>query len=133
MMAGWCPISCSRRSWRRAADRLRRWQPDAQLLLRGRPGRGHRTACCYSDEHDPVNIGNPVEMTILEFAETINRLTGNPAGVVFKPGQRGEGDPQRRRPDITRARSVLGWEPKVSLEEGIQRTIPYFRRKMGLE
>jgi dTDP-glucose 4,6-dehydratase len=86
-----------------------------------------------SDQHDPVNIGNPHETTILEFAEMINRLTGNRAGVVYKPGQRGEGDPQRRRPDITRAREVLGWEPKVSLEEGLARTIPYFKRKMGLE
>jgi dTDP-glucose 4,6-dehydratase len=87
----------------------------------------------YSDEHLPVNIGNPVETTILEFAHTINRLVGNPAGIVFKPSLRGEGDPQRRQPDITRARSVLGWEPNISLEEGILRTIPYFKCKMGLE
>src|SRR5512139_1320490 len=80
----------------------------------------------FADEHLPVNIGNPHETTILEFAEVINRLTGNQAGVVYKPGQRGEGDPQRRRPDISRARSVLEWEPKVSLEEGLERTIPYF-------
>jgi len=86
----------------------------------------------FSSEHRPVNIGNPQETTILEFAEVINRLTGNPAGVVFKPGQRGEGDPQRRRPDISRAKEVLNWEPKISLEEGLQRTIPYFKRKMGL-
>jgi dTDP-glucose 4,6-dehydratase len=87
----------------------------------------------YSDEHLPVNIGNPVETTILEFAYTINRLVGNPAGIVFKPLLRGEGDPQRRQPDITRARSVLGWEPNISLEEGILLTIPYFKCKMGLE
>jgi dTDP-glucose 4,6-dehydratase len=87
----------------------------------------------YSDEHLPVNIGNPVETTILEFAHTINRLVGNPAGIVFKPSLRGEGDPQRRQPDITRARSVLGWEPNISLEEGILLTIPYFKCKMGLE
>jgi dTDP-glucose 4,6-dehydratase len=86
----------------------------------------------YSDEHLPVNIGNPMEMSILEFALTINRLVGNTAGVVFKASQRGEGDPQRRQPDITRAREILGWEPKVSLEEGILRTIPYFKKKMGL-
>lgn len=86
----------------------------------------------FSSEHRPVNLGNPVETTILEFAETINRLVGNPAGVVFMPGQRGESDPQRRRPDISRARQVLGWEPCISLEEGLSRTIPYFRQKMGL-
>jgi dTDP-glucose 4,6-dehydratase len=85
-----------------------------------------------SDEHRPVNIGNPVETTILEFAETINRLVGNSAGVVFRSSQRGESDPQRRRPDISRAREVLGWEPLVHLEEGLINTIPYFKKKMGL-
>ncbi len=87
----------------------------------------------YSDEHLPVNIGNPVETTILEFAETINRLAGNNAGVVFKPGARGESDPQRRRPDISRAREILDWQPRYSLEEGLQATIPYFRKKLGLK
>jgi len=79
-----------------------------------------------SNEHEPVNIGNPVETTILEFANTINRLTGNPSGVSFKPAARSESDPQRRQPDITRAQQVLGWKPQVSLEEGLQRTMPYF-------
>jgi dTDP-glucose 4,6-dehydratase len=83
-----------------------------------------------SDEHDPVNIGNPVETSILEFANTINRLTGNPAGIVFKPGQRGEGDPQRRQPDITRARGILGWAPAVSLEEGLLKTVEYFKSRI---
>ena len=87
----------------------------------------------YSAEHDPVNIGNPTETTILEFAETINRVTKNQAGTVFKPRQRGTGDPQRRQPDITRARQILKWEPKVSLEEGLLKTIPYFRQKLGME
>ena len=86
----------------------------------------------FSDEHQPVNIGNPVETTILEFAETINRIVGNKAGVAFHPGERLDSDPQRRRPDITRARQVLGWEPRINLEEGIAKTIPYFRSKMGL-
>jgi len=86
----------------------------------------------YSSEHEPVNIGNPVETTILEFANIINELTGNKGGIVYKPGQRGEGDPQRRRPDITRAREKLDWEPKVSLEEGLRCTIPYFRQELGL-
>jgi dTDP-glucose 4,6-dehydratase len=86
----------------------------------------------YSNEHRPVNIGNPVETTILEFADTINRLTGNTAGLIYKPQLRIESDPQRRRPDITRASTVLQWEPKVPLDEGLQRTIPYFREKLGL-
>ncbi len=86
----------------------------------------------YSDEHMPVNIGNPVEMSILQFAETINRVTGNPGGLTFLAGERSERDPQRRQPDITRARTILGWEPKVDLEEGLRRTIPYFKQKLGL-
>ena len=86
-----------------------------------------------SDEHQPVNIGNPVETTILEFARTINKLVDNKAGVTFKPSLRGEGDPQMRRPDISRASQILGWEPKVSLEEGLSRTIPYFKQKLALE
>jgi dTDP-glucose 4,6-dehydratase len=85
-----------------------------------------------SNEHQPVNIGNPVETTILEFAETINRIVGNKAGVAYHPSERLESDPQRRRPDISRARQVLGWEPWINLEDGITKTIPYFRSKMGL-
>ena len=83
-----------------------------------------------SDEHDPVNIGNPTETSILEFAKTINELTGN-EGIVFHHQQRGEGDPQRRRPDISRAKKVLGWEAAVSLEDGIKKTIPYFKEQLG--
>jgi dTDP-glucose 4,6-dehydratase len=86
----------------------------------------------YSDVHQPVNIGNPIETSILDFARIINEIVGNRADVVFKPGQRGEGDPQMRRPDISRANQDLSWEPKVTLEEGLQRTIPYFRSEMGL-
>lgn len=86
----------------------------------------------YSEEHDPVNIGNPVETTILEFAEEINRLTENPAGVIFQSRSRLEGDPQRRRPDITRAKHILGWEPKISLADGLAKTVPYFRYQMEL-
>jgi dTDP-glucose 4,6-dehydratase len=85
-----------------------------------------------SDEHDPVNIGNPIETTILDFAKTINRLVDNREDLIFKEGQRGEGDPQRRRPDISRAEEILGWEPLISLEEGIIKTIPYFKEKLGL-
>lgn len=86
-----------------------------------------------SEEHKPVNIGNPTETTILEFAKTINDLTGNPAGIEIRPSSRLGDDPQRRRPDITRARTLLGWEPQVPLEEGIRRTIPYFQQMMGLQ
>jgi dTDP-glucose 4,6-dehydratase len=85
-----------------------------------------------SDEHDPVNIGNPVETSILAFAETINRITANQAGIIFKENQRTEGDPQRRRPDISRAQETLGWLPEVPLEEGIKKTIPYFKQQLGI-
>jgi dTDP-glucose 4,6-dehydratase len=78
-----------------------------------------------SDENEPVNVGNPVEITILQFAETINRLTNNPAGIAFKPLPLD--DPHRRQPDISKARRVLGWEPAVGLEEGLSRTIEHFR------
>ncbi len=87
----------------------------------------------YSGEHLPVNIGNPNEMTVLQFAESINRITGNNAGISFVPDARSARDPQRRQPDITRAREILHWEPIVSLEEGIRRTVPYFRRQLDLE
>ncbi|GAB4546716.1 MAG: SDR family oxidoreductase [Anaerolineales bacterium] len=85
----------------------------------------------YSDEHYPVNIGNPVEMSILQFAETINKITGNAAGIAYVDA-RSARDPQRRQPDITRAQTILGWQPKVDLEEGLRRTIPFFKQKLGL-
>jgi dTDP-glucose 4,6-dehydratase len=78
-----------------------------------------------SDFSDPVNIGNPDEMTILEFANTVNEATQNKAGIIFKD-ERIKGDPQTRRPDITRARSILGWEPNIKLREGLEKTINYF-------
>ncbi len=81
-----------------------------------------------SGETQPVNIGNPTEVTILAFAEMINALTGNRAGIVFKPLP--EDDPRVRRPDITRARTILGWEPQVPVEVGLEHTIAYFRAKM---
>jgi len=85
-----------------------------------------------SDEHLPVNIGNPVEMTLLDFAMQINQVVGNRGGITFVPEARSERDPQRRRPDITRAREKLGWNPKFGLEEGIRLTIPYFKQQLGL-
>jgi dTDP-glucose 4,6-dehydratase len=87
----------------------------------------------YSDEHLPVNIGNQDEMTILQFAETINQIVGNKAGIAFVKDARSVRDPQQRQPDITRARRILDWEPRVSLQEGIQKTIPYFKKKLDLE
>jgi dTDP-glucose 4,6-dehydratase len=78
-----------------------------------------------SDEVQPTNIGNPAEMTVLQFAQEIKRLTGTSAPIEFRPLP--EDDPKVRRPDITKARTLLGWEPKVPLAEGLQRTIDYFR------
>jgi dTDP-glucose 4,6-dehydratase len=82
-----------------------------------------------SDERYPVNLGNPREMTILEFAKSIERLIGADARIEFKPLP--EDDPKRRRPDISKARRILGWEPVVSLDEGIRETIEYFRVKVA--
>ena len=78
-----------------------------------------------SEEREPVNIGNPAELSVLDFARTIQRLTGTSSEIIFKPLP--EDDPKVRQPDITRARKILGWEPKVKLEEGLSRTIDYFR------
>jgi dTDP-glucose 4,6-dehydratase len=83
-----------------------------------------------SEVHDPINIGNPVETTILQFAEIINRLSGNRAGIAFKPDLRLGDDPQRRRPDITRAQKLLGWQPHYSLEDGLSKTIAFLRDKL---
>ncbi len=87
-----------------------------------------------SDEVDPVNIGNPHEFTIRAFAELVNRIAENPGGIIVKPELRITDDPQTRQPEIQKAQRVLGWQPRVLLEEGIQLTIPYFReqlRKLG--
>jgi dTDP-glucose 4,6-dehydratase len=82
-----------------------------------------------SDEVEPVNLGNPAEMTILDFAGMVNRLTGNKAGIVYED-YRIPDDPQVRQPDISKARQVLKWEPKVDLEEGLQKTIEWFRARV---
>jgi dTDP-glucose 4,6-dehydratase len=84
-----------------------------------------------SDYTMPVNIGNPAEMTILDFARFVNQLTDNPGGIVYKEGLRIEGDPQTRQPDIARARSLLGWEPQVDLPRGLEQTIAYFKDRVG--
>jgi dTDP-glucose 4,6-dehydratase len=83
-----------------------------------------------SPESDPVNIGNPAEMTIGALAERIIALAGSPSRIVFRPLP--VDDPRVRQPDITRARTLLGWEPRVALEEGLARTLEYFRRKLGV-
>jgi dTDP-glucose 4,6-dehydratase len=111
--------------------------------LHGRPmtvfGSGSQTrSFCYvsdlvdglyrlmiSDERYPVNLGNPREMTILEFAEHIRRMTGAASEIVFEPLP--EDDPRQRKPDIGKARALLGWEPRVPLEEGLRHTVEYFR------
>jgi dTDP-glucose 4,6-dehydratase len=80
--------------------------------------------------NDPVNIGNPHEMTIEAIATTIIRMTGSKSRLVYRPLP--EDDPKVRQPDITRARELLGWEPKVALEEGLERTIGYFRKKLQM-
>ena len=83
-----------------------------------------------SSVHDPVNIGNPDEMTIEEIARTIIRLVGSRSRIVYHPLP--TDDPRQRRPDITRARTLLGWEPRVDLEEGLLKTVGYFKQKLGV-
>jgi dTDP-glucose 4,6-dehydratase len=117
--------------------------------LRGQPltvyGDGSQTrSFCYvsdlidgimrlskSEEHDPVNLGNPTEWTILECAREIQSLIGAQSEIVFRPLPRD--DPKQRRPDITRARTLLGWEPKVSLHEGLARSLDYFKTAVEAE
>ncbi|HEU4561719.1 MAG TPA: UDP-glucuronic acid decarboxylase family protein [Longimicrobium sp.] len=111
--------------------------------LRGEPlsvyGDGSQTrSFCYVDDlvdgifrlfhggrADPTNVGNPDEFTVRELAEKVIAMTGSSSGIDQRPLP--EDDPKVRRPDITQARAVLGWEPKVPLQEGLERTIPYFR------
>jgi dTDP-glucose 4,6-dehydratase len=81
-----------------------------------------------SDEVYPVNVGNPSEMSVLAFAQAINRLTGNAAGIEFRPLP--EDDPKQRRPDITRAQQILDWAPQVSVEDGLSRTIYDFEQRL---
>ncbi|MGH9366434.1 MAG: NAD-dependent epimerase/dehydratase family protein, partial [Thermoanaerobaculia bacterium] len=81
-----------------------------------------------SSETAPVNLGNPAELSVLDFARTIRRLTGTPSEIVFR--ELPVDDPRVRQPDISRARRLLGWEPKVELEEGLRLTIGYFREML---
>jgi dTDP-glucose 4,6-dehydratase len=82
-----------------------------------------------SDTNEPVNIGNPHEVTIKQIAETIIRLVGSKSRIVYRPLP--VDDPKQRQPDITRARTLLGWEPKVELEEGLLKTVDYFKKKLA--
>jgi dTDP-glucose 4,6-dehydratase len=82
-----------------------------------------------SDESFPVNIGNPREMTIREFAETVVQITGSKSKITYHPLP--EDDPKQRRPNISKAQEVLGWEPKVQLEDGLQVTLDYFKGRVG--
>ena len=82
-----------------------------------------------SDEHSPVNIGNPQEITILEFAERIRALVGSDAPIIFKPLP--QDDPRQRCPDISKARRILQWEPKVNLDQGLRATLDYFRQQVA--
>ena len=107
-------------------------------------GEGHQTrSFCYvsdlvdglyrlltSQQNMPVNLGNPAEMTIEELAETIRRKTGSKSPIVFEPLP--VDDPKVRQPDISLARKLLGWSPRVSLDEGLTTTIAYFRKKLGI-
>jgi dTDP-glucose 4,6-dehydratase len=114
--------------------------------LRGEPltvfGDGSQTrSFCYVDDliegifrlsqtdfHEPVNIGNPAEMTVLQFAEEILKLTGSKSKIIHKPLP--TDDPKQRRPDISRAKKLLGWEPKVDLATGLRKTIEYFKPRL---
>ena len=108
----------------RAVDRLRRRQPDPEPVLRR--GRDQRACspCSTRRSSGPVNIGNPDERTMLELAHFVLEVTGSASDIVFEPLP--TDDPTRRCPDITLARRELGWEPRIGLREGIERTIEYF-------
>lgn len=84
-----------------------------------------------SNQTGPINVGNPVERTMIELAHEINRLTGSKSELKYVPLPTAD-DPKQRRPDITKATTLLGWSPKVDLEEGLLHTIPYFRMKLGI-
>jgi dTDP-glucose 4,6-dehydratase len=117
--------------------------------LRGEPltvygdGKQTRSFCYVSDEvdgilrlsraetHDPVNIGNPTEFTILECAHLVLKVTGSKSPITYEPLP--QDDPKQRRPDISRARQLLGWEPKIQLEEGLKLSMSYFQQAIEIE
>jgi len=81
-----------------------------------------------SDYHLPVNLGNPDEMTVLDFAKKVLELTGSQSSIIYRPLP--QDDPQVRQPDISKAKDTLGWEPKVRLDEGLTKTIQFFRERL---
>jgi nucleoside-diphosphate-sugar epimerase len=81
-----------------------------------------------SNERGPINIGNPVEFTMLELSEIVLELTGSQSKIVYRPLP--EDDPMQRRPDITKARELLGWEPTVGLRDGLMKTIDWFEKSL---
>jgi len=85
-----------------------------------------------SDEHMPVNLGNPSEISITDFAERIAFLSGGRSSITYLPDLRGADDPQRRQPDITRAREILSWQPQVDLDRGLRQTLASFAGRMGM-
>ncbi len=82
-----------------------------------------------SDETNPVNIGNPTEMTVLAFAQEVIRITGSKSKIIYNPLP--QDDPKVRQPDISKSKQVLGWEPKVALEEGLKETLLFFKEKLN--
>jgi dTDP-glucose 4,6-dehydratase len=84
-----------------------------------------------SDYAHPVNIGNPNEITLKEFAEEVQKLTGSSSKIVYMPLP--QDDPKQRQPDITRAKEILGWEPKVGRSEGLKITLDYFKNQLGIK
>jgi len=86
----------------------------------------------YSEEHYPVNIGNPDEITIADLAKLVNEVIGNKKETVLLKGKVAGDDPMRRQPDITRASTILKWVPKINLHQGLEKTIPYFLEKLNL-
>ncbi len=82
-----------------------------------------------SEQSGPINVGNPIERTMLQFAEEILKATGSDSGITYVPLPTAD-DPKQRRPDITKARTLLGWEPRVALEDGLKETIAYFKTKL---
>jgi len=83
-----------------------------------------------SDETDPVNIGNPTEMTVLAFAEEVIKITGSKSKIIFNPLP--QDDPKVRQPDISKSKRVLGWEPKVALEDGLKETLAFFKEQLNV-
>ncbi len=113
----------------RPDHRLRRRLADALVPVRHRPGETGVWLLMERGGNDPVNIGNPQEMTLLELAKRIIRLAGSRSEIVFRPLP--EDDPKVRQPDITRARTLLEWEPRVDIDEGLKLTLECFRAKIA--